>query len=284
MYRVLRILLNDYCNLNCSYCHNEGQDRLKSDIEFDALKIFLDKVKEIDSIQKIQLSGGEPTLHPQFVDIVKYIIEFTHYELGLVTNGIVLSESLIELLKFNSIKLIISVPSLNKVNYAKITKGNIDILYKNITRLKAENIKFQFNNVFQDGFEKDTLEIIDYCKSNAISLKILPFYNHKTKELTTISVNVKNKLNQEVVKVVDNMKGTMIYNYINSKIRLLISPCVKCDKMICKNYGELRILPNLKASPCIDFENKVVDLTKDISNTNLKSFKNTFEKIYTLIH
>src|SRR4030065_523691 len=61
------------CNLSCTFCFNRGI-RVKKDIPIDdcarVIAFLADKgVKEIDIL------GGEPTLHPHFVQVVKLIYQ-----------------------------------------------------------------------------------------------------------------------------------------------------------------------------------------------------------------
>lgn len=48
-----------------------------------------------DSIDRLVLTGGEPTLHPNFIDISKYAM-LKIPRVSVCTNGVILSESLEE--------------------------------------------------------------------------------------------------------------------------------------------------------------------------------------------
>lgn len=74
---VFTLELTTACNNFCSGCANIQLARNKKDRKHHSL-VFLDDWKTlIDNIAPfariIRLSGGEPTLHPQFIEIVKYI-------------------------------------------------------------------------------------------------------------------------------------------------------------------------------------------------------------------
>lgn len=61
------------CNEFCTYCPCGTGKRDKDSITtFDALKEKIDFMKE-DGVDHITISGGEPTIHPDFSEIVKYI-------------------------------------------------------------------------------------------------------------------------------------------------------------------------------------------------------------------
>lgn len=63
------LLLTENCNLNCSMCIRGRQNGVN--IDFDILK-KLDCVNEIGS-HDIVITGGEPTLHPEFREIVTFM-------------------------------------------------------------------------------------------------------------------------------------------------------------------------------------------------------------------
>ena len=67
----LRISVTSACNLNCFYCHHEGNPNE----DFHELTINqieqLAQIIDEYNISKIKITGGEPLLHPQIVEIVQ---------------------------------------------------------------------------------------------------------------------------------------------------------------------------------------------------------------------
>lgn len=75
----LRLKITDKCHWNCWWCHNEGSgsrtEKLVRDLDFNNPN-FTDNLLNLASILKIKemhLTGGEPTLHPDIVEIVKFL-------------------------------------------------------------------------------------------------------------------------------------------------------------------------------------------------------------------
>jgi len=85
----------DHCNLNCKGC-NHFSPLVKE--SFADVKSFESDMKQLsslvgDTIQKINLIGGEPLLHPeisQFATIAKKF--FTNARITLITNGLLVEE------------------------------------------------------------------------------------------------------------------------------------------------------------------------------------------------
>ena len=83
---IVTLNLNTTCNLHCKWCYNqEKQHRL---LKFELfVKFYEDIIK--NNITSIALIGGEPTIHPQFVEILRKLKE---QEVHLFTNAIRFSE------------------------------------------------------------------------------------------------------------------------------------------------------------------------------------------------
>ena len=83
-----------YCNHDCGFCiyryhRDEDMNALfdkKDMIPFQKIVEILDDCQEI-GVQAIELTGGgEPSLHPQFLEILQEL-NYRDIEIGLVTNG-----------------------------------------------------------------------------------------------------------------------------------------------------------------------------------------------------
>lgn len=68
----LRFLLTNACSARCAYCHNEGQQKASDHLDLVAIEHLLDTLAGggVD-VSEIVLSGGEPTLHPQLLEIAR---------------------------------------------------------------------------------------------------------------------------------------------------------------------------------------------------------------------
>lgn len=89
-YRSIMLQLTSACNLHCLHCcaqmiHSEGTVN----------KDIVDKVIALNP-DLLVLTGGEPMMHPQFWEIVKYIREHFHNSLRLMTNATLITEKNID--------------------------------------------------------------------------------------------------------------------------------------------------------------------------------------------
>ena len=66
----MNILLNNYCNLNCEYCFaNKVRAEHAENMKLEDFKWILQFLKASNNLD-VRLLGGEPTLHPHFMDFV----------------------------------------------------------------------------------------------------------------------------------------------------------------------------------------------------------------------
>jgi len=84
--------ITDNCNLTCSMCYADSRPGQKH-------KPFEDVIKAIDTLVRaegqpdvLQLSGGEPTLHPDFERILEYALAQPIHYVMINTNGIRLAK------------------------------------------------------------------------------------------------------------------------------------------------------------------------------------------------
>lgn len=70
---AIRLETNKSCNLHCRYCYAQsGEDSAKI-VDIKNLKKIILESKELGTKSVVVIGGGEPTLHPNFRDLIDYI-------------------------------------------------------------------------------------------------------------------------------------------------------------------------------------------------------------------
>lgn len=77
--------LTQHCNLQCANCFANANLALKPDLSLEEIKRIIDRIPGRPPV--VFLQGGEPTLHPQLPEIVRYLIEHKCVP-KLITNGL----------------------------------------------------------------------------------------------------------------------------------------------------------------------------------------------------
>jgi sulfatase maturation enzyme AslB (radical SAM superfamily) len=79
----LRISLTDACNLRCVYCMPENMTfRPRAELMTDEEILYLVRVGASLGVNKIRLTGGEPTIRPNLVELVRHCPNTRHQRLG----------------------------------------------------------------------------------------------------------------------------------------------------------------------------------------------------------
>ena len=122
----LRISLTDRCNFRCVYCMPasgmvfQPREELLSDDELIRLIGIFAKV----GFRKIRLTGGEPTIRPHLVDIVREIKKQPGIEeLSMTTNALILSRIARDLKDAGLDRVNVSFDTLDPVKFRMMTRG-----------------------------------------------------------------------------------------------------------------------------------------------------------------
>ncbi len=94
------------CNYDCTYCHPYVHNNFENHKTFNQLKFATEKLEQFSKGEKINfaVSGGEPTLNPDFLPWAKYLVSQGH-KLSTHTNGSRNPEYYCELLRYSDINI-----------------------------------------------------------------------------------------------------------------------------------------------------------------------------------
>jgi cyclic pyranopterin phosphate synthase len=163
----LRISVTDRCNLRCIYCMPETGILNKPRQDLLTFEEILRIVKAAVSlgINKIRLTGGEPLIRKDIVNLIKSLSEIQAIEdISLTTNGILLNKFAFELKKAGVKRLNISLDSLDEDRYKFITRlGNLKHVKEGITKsLIAGFFPIKVNVLLLEGINDS--EIRDFLR------------------------------------------------------------------------------------------------------------------------
>lgn len=89
---VLYLYVTDKCNLSCAHCWIDCDNKKNHFINTVQLKYMLNSLMEL-GLKRVNITGGEPTLHRDLLSIVKMFYE-KNVTIYLNTNGILLSDAM----------------------------------------------------------------------------------------------------------------------------------------------------------------------------------------------
>jgi hypothetical protein len=83
--------LTNRCNLTCPYCFAHANSAgFLYEVSLDQIKLMLQTLRDEQpvSCRSVQFSGGEPTIHPNFLEIVRIAKKMGFTQIQIATNGI----------------------------------------------------------------------------------------------------------------------------------------------------------------------------------------------------
>ncbi len=132
--RTVEFFISNKCQHACQDCHSTSLHNIQPHfIDTKKTKEILSELKEL-GVEGLEISGGgEPLLHPDFIEIIKDA-KIKGFKLGLFTNGIHLDNQLSELILQNFLFVRIALDSATSTTYLKV--HNADDFKKLVKKIK----------------------------------------------------------------------------------------------------------------------------------------------------
>ena len=174
--QYLRLSLTERCTLRCVYCRkDEGicpkAEELSTDEFFRIAKICVDL-----GVNRIRLTGGEPLLRRDIVEIVsKFSTLKAVEELTMTTNGQMLAGKAVDLKQAGLTRINISIDSLDAQKYRKITGGDLNAVLAGIhAAVEADLLPVKLNMVLMKGInDQEVDDLIALAKDQPIDVRVI---------------------------------------------------------------------------------------------------------------
>lgn len=252
----IRISITDACNMKCTYCHNEGQDKCGNKyMSLDDIKFIILSSMNY-GLKKIRITGGEPLIHPKIISILKMIKYDLNIEnVGINTNGMK-SEILYDICKEKLVNQIVVGMDyydgiVSKQSPIGKSSGEIRSLINNICELK-NGISINIDYVYHDDLQ-DLLLMVSWCLKHSIQLRILEKIDinnrmYSPSKFDEIYENVRSAFDLKEGITVD-LNERFLFNENGSHIFFYQSHCNRSECFICKNI-HIRITVDGEVKPC----------------------------------
>jgi len=172
----LRISVIPLCNMKCIYCYKEkvvlNKERMMSPSEIGKIVEIFSNLDEV----KIRLTGGEPLLRNDIVDIVREIISRGINSLFITTNGALLKKYAFPLKEAGLKRINVSLDSLKEKNFERITGGGkLQEVLDGIEEAKKAGFEsIKINVVLLRGINDDEIwDFISFAESNGFVLRFI---------------------------------------------------------------------------------------------------------------
>ena len=160
----LRISLTDHCNLRCVYCMPEEMVfRPNAELMQDDEVILLVRLFSSLGFDKYRLTGGEPTVRANIVELVSEIASTQGVRsLTMTTNGVLLSRLAKPLAEAGLQRVNISIDTLNPGKFQRLTRwGDIEDVLEGIEAAQEAGLEpIKLNAVVVRGYnESDATQL-----------------------------------------------------------------------------------------------------------------------------
>jgi cyclic pyranopterin phosphate synthase len=270
----LRITLTNRCNVNCIYCHHDGMRSSKNEMTPDEIYKICQIAKRI-GVRKIRLSGGEPLIRKDIVEIVSKINSIGFNDISITTNGILLEKYAKDLKEAGLDRVNVSLDTLNPETYEFITKKDyLEAAKKGILKsVEVGLYPVKINMVImRDINEHEIKDMFNFCKDNNMVLQLIELIESENCDDDKFSAEYHYKLDMveerlsdiaDEVREREFMQGRRKY-YINGGEIEVVKPVD--NSKFCANCTRLRVTPDGKIKPCLLRNDNLVDIITDIRN------------------
>lgn len=188
----LRISVTDRCNLRCVYCMPaEGVELMPHNdiLSFEEIVEFTKKAVN-DGVDKVRITGGEPLVRNDIIELIKKIGEIDGIkDFGMTTNGVFLPKYAKQLKAAGLMRVNISLDTMDPKRYTEITRlGKIDDVFAGIDAAKEAGLfPIKINCVIKKSSqEPDAIAVAEYCKANGLEIRYIHEMNLETGDFSVV--------------------------------------------------------------------------------------------------
>jgi cyclic pyranopterin phosphate synthase len=156
----LRISLTDRCNMRCVYCMpaTGAQFMMKPELLTTNELLLVVRAAAAAGFRKIRLTGGEPSLRSDLVDLVREMKATGGIEhIAMTTNALMLKKQARALKDAGLDRVNISIDSLDPQKFRQLTRGgNLERVWEGIQEAEAVGLRpIKLNAVIVRGLNDD---------------------------------------------------------------------------------------------------------------------------------
>lgn len=266
--RDLRISLTDRCNFRCSYCMPKevfGPDYAflpKSALLSGDEIVSLARCFAALGIQKVRLTGGEPLLRPDLVEIVRRIAgEIGVPDVSLTTNGSLLPRYARALKDAGLARVNVSLDSLDPARFRLMSgdRSSPETVLRGIDAAEAAGLPVKINMVAKRGAnEQDILSMVAYFRERRMTLRFIEFMdvgetNHWRRDEVVPEIQILNTIRSafEFEPVDPEYRGEVAARYRFTDNGVEFGIITSITQPFCRDCNRARLSADGKLYTCL---------------------------------
>jgi cyclic pyranopterin phosphate synthase len=174
----LRISITDRCNERCLYCMPEGYKgwQARADTLTDDELVRVARLAAGLGFRKFRITGGEPLVRKEVVDIIGRIWEQPGVEtIGLSTNGVMLEKLAAPLRQAGLTGINVSLDALDPAVYHRVTGGDLAKVLAGLEAARAAGFeRIKLNCVLMRGVnEQEIWPLVEYAAARHFPMRFI---------------------------------------------------------------------------------------------------------------
>ncbi|MEM3420881.1 MAG: GTP 3',8-cyclase MoaA [Candidatus Hadarchaeum sp.] len=276
----LRISVTENCNFNCFYCHREGCPESSREMSPDEIGSIVKIASEL-GVEKIKITGGEPLLRDDIVDIVAASAKPGIREISMTTNGALLSERAHELAEAGLDRVNISLDTLDAEKFAKITQnGSLEEVLDGINAaLEARLVPIKLNMVLLKGINEDEIDrMIDFAGERGMILQLIELVDLNGEDFQEHHLaleEIERKLAAKAIAVRTRRLMQSRKRYLLPNVEVEVVRPMH-NTRFCAHCHRLRLTPDGYLKPCLMRNDNLVDILSWVRAGDVDGAKKSF--------
>lgn len=239
-------------------------------------------VAKLLGIDEFKLTGGEPLLRRDIVEIVSALRELKPRDISITTNGFLLEGLIGPLSEAGLMRLNVNLPTLDRERYRAVTGvDGLENVLKGIEAAHDYRIPTTINIVLINGVNSEKFEeFIDFAQRYEVKIRFIEL------EPIMMDAGMHERLYASANKIIEYLEEKSIsksYREVNRRPVYTLSNGVKVEvvkwlgnRYFCLYCNKIRLSPDGVLKPCIMLE-KGVDLKPFLRpNVDFNGLKSAF--------
>lgn len=261
----LRISITDRCNERCLYCMPEGYKGWEQKPDHLTAEEILRVVRAAASLgfRKFRLTGGEPLVRADVVDIVRAIAAVPGVEcIGLSTNGVRLAALARPLREAGLRTVNVSLDALDATIYRRVTGGDVRPVLAGIQAAVAAGFeRVKLNMVLMRGVnETEIWPLVLFAAEHGLPLRLIELMPVTTTEVLTEKNFMPVEEAMELLRQRDELIpqpnrrlgwGPAKYHLLKHTGALVGFIGAMTNLHFCESCNKMRLTADGKARPCL---------------------------------
>ena len=268
----LRVSVTQKCDKHCPYCHREGETNPSTVMTVEEI-VRIVRIAISLGISRVKLTGGEPLLRKEIVEIVRGINGVQGLtDLSMTTNGIYLKGLAKDLKAAGLNRVNVSLPTLDPDVYSSLMGGDLQDAIEGVkAAVEASLHPVKLNMLVLKNVNDGEIEkLIQFAAQTGTILQLIElepinlsktYYERYHLGLDEIEQKLKKLASETKIRKYMQKRRVYILPKVNVE---LIRPIENTE--FCANCTRIRVTSDGKLKPCLMRKDNLVDILTPLRN------------------